>query len=91
MNYQIDAGVLLTLKLQDTELIALRSAGFNQVDLEAAKDLKITAVRVPAYSPEAVAERTLGLIMVLNRKIHRAYARIREGNFHWTDSLGSTS
>ncbi|MCF7804707.1 MAG: 2-hydroxyacid dehydrogenase [Candidatus Marinimicrobia bacterium] len=88
VNDQLDAGVLLTLKRQGTELIALRSAGFNHVDLEAAEDLDLSVVRVPAYSPEAVAEHTLGLIMALNRKIHRAYARVREGNFSLDGLLG---
>jgi D-lactate dehydrogenase len=66
----------------------LRSAGFNHVDLEAARDLDLTVARVPRYSPEAVAEHTVGLIMALNRKIHRAYARIREGNFSLDGLLG---
>lgn len=88
VNDQLDAGVLLTLSRGGTELIALRSAGFNHVDLEAAEDLDLTVVRVPAYSPEAVAEHTVGLIMALNRKIHRAYARVREGNFSLEGLLG---
>ena len=88
VNDHLDAGVLLTLKRQGTVLVALRSAGFNNVDLEAAEDLGITVVRVPAYSPEAVAEHTIGLIMALNRKIHRAYARVREGNFSLDGLLG---
>lgn len=88
VNDALDAGVLLTLSRQGTELIALRSAGFNHVDLEAARDLDLTVVRVPAYSPEAVAEHTLGLIMALNRKLHRAYNRVREGNFSLEGLLG---
>lgn len=88
VNDELDAGVLLSLARQGTELIALRSAGFNHVDLEAAQDLDLTVVRVPAYSPEAVAEHTIGLIMALNRKIHRAYARVREGNFSLEGLLG---
>jgi D-lactate dehydrogenase len=62
-------------------LVALRCAGFNNVDLEAANELDITVVRVPAYSPEAVAEHAVALILTLNRKTHKAYNRIRENNF----------
>jgi len=90
VNDHLDAGVLLSLSRQGTDLIALRCAGFNHVDLEAANDLDLTVVRVPAYSPEAVAEHTIGLIMALNRKIHRAYARVREGNFSLDGLLGFT-
>lgn len=64
-----------------TKLIALRCCGFNNVDLLAAKELGLTVVRVPAYSPHATAEYTIALILTLNRKIHRAYNRVREGNF----------
>ncbi|MBD3274579.1 MAG: 2-hydroxyacid dehydrogenase [Candidatus Marinimicrobia bacterium] len=88
VNDHLDAGVLLTLSQQGTKLIALRSAGFNHVDLEAAQSLGLTIVRVPAYSPEAVAEHTIGLIMTLNRKLHRAYGRVREGNFSLDGLLG---
>src|SRR3546814_14291989 len=69
-------------------LVALRSAGFNNVDLPAARDLGIAVARVPAYSPNAVAEHTAALILTLNRKIHRAYARVREGNFALDGLLG---
>ena len=61
--------------------IALRCAGFNNADLAAAQDLGIKVVRVPAYSPHAVAEHTIALLLTLNRRIHRAYNRVREGNF----------
>jgi D-lactate dehydrogenase len=61
--------------------LALRSAGFNHVDLEAAQRLGIPVVRVPAYSPNAVAEHTIALILALNRRIHRAYNRVRDRNF----------
>jgi len=71
-----------------TGLIALRSAGFNNVDLEAANDLGITVVHVPAYSPYAVAEHTVGLMLTLNRGIHRAYGRVRDGNFALNGLLG---
>lgn len=63
------------------EVIALRSAGFNHVDLEACKKHGLTVYRVPAYSPEAVAEHTVALILTLNRKTHKAYNRVRENNY----------
>jgi D-lactate dehydrogenase len=88
VNDQLSASVLNALAGQGTRLIALRSAGFNNVDLIAARDLGLTVVRVPAYSPYAVAEHTVGLILTLNRKIHRAYARVREGNFSLDGLLG---
>ncbi len=84
----VDAAVLLRLARQGTKLVALRSAGFNNVDLVAADELDITVVRVPAYSPYAVAEHAVGLILALNRKIHRAYSRVREGNFALDGLLG---
>ena len=70
------------------KLIALRSAGFNHVDLEAADEHGLKVVRVPAYSPHAVAEHTLCLMMALNRKVHRAYNRVREGNFALNGLMG---
>jgi D-lactate dehydrogenase len=88
VNDRLDAGVVQTLARQGTSLIALRSAGFNHVDLQAARDAGVTVVRVPAYSPHAVAEHTVGLILALNRKIHRAYARVRDGNFALEGLLG---
>lgn len=88
VNDEIDAHVLLQLQRGGTELIALRSAGFNHVDLEAAQQLEIKVVRVPAYSPSAVAEHTIALLMALNRKTHRAYNRVREGNFSLDGLLG---
>jgi len=88
VNDQLDATVLIRLARQGTRLIALRSAGFNNVDLIAARASGLTVVRVPAYSPYAVAEHTVGLILTLNRKIHRAYARVREGNFALDGLLG---
>ncbi|KAF3883700.1 MULTISPECIES: 2-hydroxyacid dehydrogenase [Nostocales] len=83
-----DAPTLELLASQGTRLIALRCAGFNNVDLKAAAELGMTVVRVPAYSPYAVAEHTVGLILSLNRKIHRAYSRVREGNFSIEGLLG---
>lgn len=88
VNDQLDASVLGALSAGGTRLIALRSAGFNHVDVGKARDLGLTVVRVPAYSPHAVAEHTVALILTLNRKIHRAYARVREGNFVLDGLLG---
>jgi D-lactate dehydrogenase len=77
-------------KLQElgVTLIALRSAGFNHVDLQAARAAGIVVARVPAYSPHAVAEHTLALILTLNRKTHRAFNRVREGNFALDGLMG---
>jgi D-lactate dehydrogenase len=81
VNDTLSDEVLTGLSDHGVKLIALRCAGFNKVDLEAAKRLGMTLVRVPAYSPYAVAEHAIGLMMTLNRKYHRAYNRVREGNF----------
>ena len=81
VNDSLGRGVLEKLRAGNTRLIALRCAGFNNVDLAAAKELGLTVARVPAYSPHAVAEHAVGLILTLNRKYHRAYARVRESNF----------
>lgn len=70
--------------------IALRCAGYNNVDLDTAKQLGLKVVRVPAYSPEAVAEHAVGLMMSLNRKIHRAYQRTRDANFSLEGLTGFT-
>ncbi|MGB9098757.1 2-hydroxyacid dehydrogenase [Erwinia sp.] len=70
------------------KFIALRCAGFNNVDLAAAKELGMKVVRVPAYSPEAVAEHTVGMMMTLNRRIHRAYQRTRDANFSLEGLIG---
>lgn len=88
VNDSLDAKVLRILADGGTRLVALRSAGFNHVDLAAAQALGLTVARVPAYSPHAVAEHTIGLILALNRKIHRAYARVREGNLSLEGFLG---
>lgn len=80
-NDTLNRLALETLKNVGVKLIALRSAGFNHVDLSAAKELGIKVVRVPAYSPYSVAEHAVSLMLVLNRKLHRAYLRVREGNF----------
>ena len=88
VNDQLDGSVLATLHRAGTRLIALRSAGFNHVDVAKARELGLTVSRVTAYSPHAVAEHTVALIVTLNRKIHRAYARVREGNFALDGLLG---
>ncbi|MBI0435037.1 2-hydroxyacid dehydrogenase [Roseomonas sp. KE0001] len=88
VNDDLGAAVLELLRQAGIRLVALRCAGFNRVDLEAARRLGLTVSRVPAYSPEAVAEHALALILALNRKIHRAYNRVREGNFALDGLLG---
>jgi D-lactate dehydrogenase len=88
INDILDAETLQLLQAGGTELIATRSAGFNHIDLHSAQKLGIKVVRVPAYSPYAVAEHTVGLILCLNRKIHRAYNRVREANFSLDGLLG---
>ena len=81
VNDYLNADVMEKLQMLGIKLIALRCAGFNNVDIEKAHSLGIGVVRVPAYSPYAVAEHTLGLILSLNRKLHKAYARVRDYNF----------
>ncbi len=88
INDYLDAEMLETLAKGGTQLIALRSAGFNHVDLAAAAKLGMMIVRVPAYSPYAVAEHAVALILSLNRNVHRAYNRVREGNFSIEGLLG---
>ena len=88
VNDMLDADILTRLKKHGTQLIALRCAGFNNVDIRKAHELDIRVARVPAYSPYAVAEHSAGMILSLNRKLHRAYARIREGNFALHGLLG---
>lgn len=88
VNDVVDAAILDKLAAKGIKIIALRCAGFNNVDIDAARRLGISVVRVPAYSPHAVAEHTLALILTLNRKIHRAYNRVREGNFALDGLLG---
>jgi D-lactate dehydrogenase len=88
VNDQIDRSTLKLLRLGGVRLVALRCAGYNNVDLNAANELGITVVRVPAYSPEAVAEHTVALILALNRKIYRAHHRVREGNFSLDGLVG---
>lgn len=88
VNDDLGREVLAVLARGGTRLVVLRAAGFNNVDLEAAEREGITVARVPAYSPHAVAEHTVGLILTLNRQLHRAYNRVREGNFALEGLLG---
>ena len=88
VNDQVDRAALTSLRTLGVRLIALRSAGYNHVDLTAAQDLGLEVVRVPEYSPHAVAEHAVALVLALDRKIHRAHARIREGNFSLDGLLG---
>jgi len=88
VNDDLSAATLQVLAKQGVKLIALRCAGFNQVDLKAAEALGISVRRVPAYSPYAVAEFTIGLMLTLSRKYHRAFNRVREGNFGIDGLLG---
>lgn len=88
VNDEVGADVLERLHAAGTRLVALRCAGFNNVDLEAAARLGIGVVRVPAYSPFAVAEHAVGLMLCLNRRFHRSWARLREGNFALDGLLG---
>jgi D-lactate dehydrogenase len=88
VNDDLGAEVLQGLHDAGVRLIALRSAGFNHVDLATAGRLGLTVARVPGYSPHAVAEHAVGLLLALNRKIHRAYNRVRENNFALNGLLG---
>jgi D-lactate dehydrogenase len=88
VNDRLDRPALQVLRDVGARLVALRSAGFNHVDLAAAAALGLPVVRVPEYSPYAVAEHALGLVLALNRKIHRAYARVREWNFSLDGLVG---
>lgn len=88
VNDRADRKILEIFCAGGTKLIALRSSGFNNVDIAASHNLGITVARVPAYSPHAIAEHTLALLLALTRKVHRAHARIREGNFSLEGLLG---
>ena len=81
VNNEVDEPLLKKIAEHGVKVLALRSAGFNHVDLEAARKHGVKVFRVPAYSPEAVAEHTVALILTLNRKTHKAYNRVRENNF----------
>lgn len=88
VNDKIDRETLEQLAKNGIKIIALRCAGFNNVDLLAAEDNGVQVVRVPAYSPHAVAEHAVALILTLSRKTHKAYNRIREGNFSLEKLIG---
>jgi D-lactate dehydrogenase len=88
VNDYLDAPVLARIAEGGTKFIALRCAGFNQVDLAACHKLGLRIARVPAYSPYAVAEHAVGMMLALNRKFHKAFNRVREGNFAIDGLLG---
>lgn len=88
VNDKLDRNSIAYLAQEGLELIALRCAGFNNIDLKACKDFKVKVVRVPEYSPHAVAEHTLALLLCLNRKIHKAYNRVRDLNFSLDHLVG---
>lgn len=88
VNDKLDANILILLKNNGVKLIALRSAGFNHVDLNMAATLQLPVVRVPAYSPHAIAEHGVALLLTLNRKTHKAYNRSREFNFSLEGLVG---
>ncbi len=88
VNDRADREVLSILSANGVKLLALRCAGFNNVDLKAAQELGIRVVRVPAYSPYAIAEHVVALILSLNRKTYRAYLRTRDGNFTLNGLMG---
>jgi D-lactate dehydrogenase len=88
INDDMGETTLRAIASTGTKLIALRCAGFNNVNLETAEELGLTVVRVPAYSPYAVAEHAVGLILMLNRKLYRAYNRVRDDNFALNGLLG---
>lgn len=88
VNDQIDAECLESFSRYGIRLVALRCAGFNNVDIESAHKFNIAVTRVPAYSPHAVAEHAVGLLLTLNRKIHRSYNRVREMNFSLKGLVG---
>lgn len=89
VNDEVDHACLSTLADLGVRMIALRCAGFNNVNLAAARDLHLPVVRVPAYSPHAVAEHAVGLLLTLTRKLHRAYNRVRELNFSLNGLVGA--
>jgi D-lactate dehydrogenase len=88
VNDKLDREVMERLSGHGVEVVAMRSAGYNNVDVAAAADHGITVVRVPAYSPFAVAEHTVALLLALDRKLHRSYNRVREGNFSLDGLMG---
>ena len=87
-NDEANATTMMAFAHMGVELVALRAAGFDNVELEAARAHRITVARVPAYSPHAVAEHAFALLLGLNRKIHLAYNRMRRGNFSLDGLIG---
>ncbi|MFZ1109007.1 MAG: 2-hydroxyacid dehydrogenase [Rhodomicrobium sp.] len=85
---KLDAATLRELAAGGVRLIALRAAGYNNVDLAEAEKLGLTVMRVPAYAPDAIAEHAVALMMTLNRRIHQAYNRVRDGNFKLDHLIG---
>jgi D-lactate dehydrogenase len=88
VNDKLTREVIKILAKKGIKIIALRCAGFNNVDLDAAKEFNISVCRVPSYSPEAVAEHAVAMLMTINRKTHKAYNRVREQNFSLDGLLG---
>jgi D-lactate dehydrogenase len=88
VNDQLDRCCLELMARQGVELVALRCTGFNNVDIDAARELKLAVTRVPVYSPHAVAEHAVALLLTLNRKTHRAFNRVRELNFSLAGLVG---
>lgn len=88
VNDDLTREILIDLASYRVKMVAMRCAGYNNVDLKAARDLDIAVKRVPGYSPHAVAEHAVGLIMDLNRNIHRAHNRVREGDFSLQGLMG---
>ncbi len=88
VNDNLDRPVLEALKVAGIRSVVLRCAGFNNIDLQAAKDFGIRVARVPKYSPYAVAEHTIALVLTLNRRIHKAYNRVRDSNFSLEGLIG---
>ncbi|TWT38418.1 2-hydroxyacid dehydrogenase [Blastopirellula retiformator] len=88
VNDELSASVIAAISSGGARMIALRCAGFNNCNLQSAAEHGVKVARVPAYSPYAVAEHTVGLILTLNRKYHKAYNRVREGNFALHGMLG---
>jgi D-lactate dehydrogenase len=86
----VDAGCAQQLAALGVRLVALRCAGYNNVDVEAARRAGLAVTRVPAYSPHAVAEHAVALLLALNRRLHRAYNRVRELNFSLNGLVGET-
>lgn len=88
VNDHLDRACLQSLAAEGVRLVAMRSTGFNNVDLNAARELGVAVTRVPVYSPYAVAEHAVALLLALNRRIHRAHSRVREQNFSLEGLVG---